>query len=863
MAKRLILMAVSLLITVIAMHAVPARTRPTLVTQPDGTTVTVSLHGDEWLHFTTTSDGYSVVRDSRGYYVYAQLDNGQLVPTTQVAHDATQRSAAEKAFLTNIEKNLVPEMTEEVATTKRRVQTRQQQTLAKRRAAQYDYNNFLGLVILVEFNDKTFSRDDYPSIMDEMLNQEGYTGYYSEDGITKQIFTGSVRDYFDDNSAGMFKPQFDVYGPYTIDYSQYSANGTSNSARLTYEALNAADADINFSQYDRDGDGYVDLVYFIFAGNGANYDGNDDRLYWPHRSVIRNPNNYRTVRKDGVILYDYASSVEMYGWTSNNNSTIDGIGTICHEFSHVLGLPDFYDADYSQSGGESNDPGIWSVMAGGSYENYGRTPVGYSLYERWAVGFADAPVVIDATGSYQLEELAKTNTGYRINSPVNNEYFLFENRQRNGVSKWDVSLPGSGMLVHRVDETNQSVWDNNKVNADPSHNYYEVIRAGGESHSGTAYDLFPGTGNKRELHNSSSPAVLKTWSGENVKWGLYDISHANKIISFNIKDALVLTSLTMDETMSLGVRQTRQLVASPTPASATLNLEWSSDHPEIAEVDAEGNVTGISGGTAVITVESDNGVTASCTVTVIEYPTCNIQEFKQQTANSEVMLELNDAEVLYAYRTRAYVRDANGCLMLYNMGLDIKNNDRITGLVFAKVNVADNMPQAVGVTGMTDASNLIITAGEEVKAREAILGELAAADYSDYVVVRNVQLERETSFYAVSTDARVRVFQKFGTTVATFPADYEGKYYDIYAIWGTDKLSGQIINELYLVKDPIEVEPDGITMLSVEPASHGVASEVYYDLTGRRVDSSSKGLLIRKVLLEDGTERITKVIRNP
>lgn len=271
--------------------------------------------------------------------------------------------------------------------------------------------------------------------------------------------------------------------------------GTKNGSTLVRAAVNAADADVNYQEFDGDGDGSVDLVFVIFAGQGANFTGNDERLIWPHRF------NFFRNKKDGVYVSDYACAVELYGYTSKPETVlIDGIGTICHEFSHVLGLPDFYDADYEEDG-QSNDPGDWSVMAAGCYANYDRTPVGYSLYERYAVGFMDEPPVISSPGNMMLDPLPLLTacSGYRINTPVDNEFFLLENRQQ-AAFKWDAFLPGSGMLVHQVDKTKTSVWDYNTVNTNPDHNYYELVRAGG-AHSytykekrhfeSTAADVFP------------------------------------------------------------------------------------------------------------------------------------------------------------------------------------------------------------------------------------------------------------------------------------------------------------------------------------------------------------------------------------
>lgn len=524
MMMKKILLLIAGVMAAVAVQAVPAHPKPVKVQQPDGTFVTIRLHGDEWLNFTTTEDGYSVVKDQRGYYVYAELKDKQLKATTLVAHDALQRTATEKAFLADVKKYQAPTMKAEKTVEKQRVKQIQRRALASRRAT--DYANFRGLVILVQFNDKTFSRNDYSQIANDMLNKENYTGYDSEE------YTGSVRDYFYDNSGGKFKPQFDVVGPVTVNYSQY--DGDAKSDYIVWEAVQKADElGVDFSKYDGDGDGVVDLVYFLIAGNGSNYTGNNSGLWWPHRYYFRLANT----ALDGVYFQDYASSVELYGWLNKPESVkIDGIGTICHEFSHVLGLPDFYDSDYEKSGGESLHPGNWSLMAGGSYNNNARTPAGYSLYERYLVGFTDEPEVISEKKNYTLEPLYLNQKGYRINTPVDGEFFLLENRRDDGIFKWDEYLPGRGMLVHRVDRTNLSVWNSNIVNTNPSHNYYEVVWAGGTDNAMSGYDTFPGEGNVTELNNLTTPANLLTHDGNYNIFGLSNIQENGANIIFDVAD---------------------------------------------------------------------------------------------------------------------------------------------------------------------------------------------------------------------------------------------------------------------------------------------------------------------------------------
>lgn len=843
--KRVSTILILLAVVAVSMLAVPAHKKPIQVTQPDGSTITIQLHGDEWLSFNTTADGYSVVKNQQGYYVYAEKKDGELKATSIVAHDATKRKADEIAFLKNVKKYQAPKMSEEVAATKKIVEQQQRETLAKRRAAgqraaQYDYNNFKGLVILVQFNDKEFSRDDYASIANGMMNQENYTGYDNEE------YTGSVRDYFSDNSGGQFKPEFDIYGPYTVDYSQYE--GQSKRNEILVAALTAADADIDYSQYDRDNNGYVELVYFIIAGYGANFSGNDNRLYWPHRSCIVENNNWMI--RDGVKIWDYASSVELWGWMSEPSGVkIGGIGTICHEFSHVLGLPDFYDTDYDGSGGQSNDPGDWSLMAGGSYLNDERTPIGYSLYERCAVGFTDPEIVqeINQPGNYKLEPLASSQSGLYLPSPEPQEYFMLENRQKNKF-KWDAYMPGNGMLVHRIDFTNPSAWWDNQVNANPSHNYYELLRADGAKGKASSSDPFPGSKKVRELSNTTSPANLKTWAGEDNQFRLYNIQQAsNGNITFKV-GVYELQGLSFGEIPPIGVGVSYQLEVISDPVSAQYTLTWESKNNSVATVDENGVVTGISAGTCEITATSDNGIQASCIVTIVELPHYTIDAFKQQPVDQVGKLELSDAEVLFAYQKNdikiAYLRDATGAIMLYDANLPIQTNDILNGTVIVKTGISNKVPQAIGIGESTNDEKLTIVAGSGAQPREVSYEDLTEADYSDLVVVKATKLKRSNGIWAYNGSNRIRVWDnEFGiSTGLTSSEKFTGKFYDVTAIYGTDIKSNVFINQLNVTKAVEEVEdPTGIEQVE----SSKMKVESYYNLAGQRVNNGYKGLVIK------------------
>ncbi|MGM9868549.1 MAG: M6 family metalloprotease domain-containing protein [Sodaliphilus sp.] len=523
--RKLIFLLALAMCSVSQMLAIPAAPYPVQKTQPDGSTLTVHINGDEFYHFYTTTDGYTVVKNELGCYTYAQRVEGRLLPTAIVAHNPAERNAAEQLYLTTLPKRLTD--TAQVAEAKAEK--------AKRQVAPklFDYAAFRGLIVLVQFNDYTFSRSDANQFYSQMVNQKGYTGFTNEDGSAANFgnFTGSVRDYYEENSNGMFAPTFDVVGPITVPYS--ITNSYSNLSIIMRNALNQVTSNygVDYTNYDIDGDGYVDMVYLIFAGVGSNTGEADDHI-WPHKSTTF-VGRFRT----------YACSCE---YLSERSNILDGIGTICHEFSHVLGLPDLYDTDYEQSGGQTHDPGIWDIMAGGGYNNNSRTPIGYSAYDRYSLGFLK-PTVIDAAGTYTLNPLNTNNEAMLIKSPEANEYFLLENRQK---SRWDAYAPGHGLIVARVDSSDASRWTRNTVNTNPERLYYELLRAGSiTSGEGDPSDPFPGTSSVAMITNETD-ANLKTFSCAYNQWNIAAITETDGVISFNVvKEGDILSDVEDFEAM--------------------------------------------------------------------------------------------------------------------------------------------------------------------------------------------------------------------------------------------------------------------------------------------------------------------------
>ena len=496
--------------------AIPAHPRPVDVTQSDGSRLTVRLVGDEFFHRTMTTDGYTLLQRSNGDYVYAIESGSRLVASDMLAHNPSLRNASELKMLSKLQKGLADK---NMAAQGRTMHASRDQLNASTRT---DYKDFRGLLILINYNDRTFTYgNDY---FEDMMNKKDYTGFYRTDGSFVPC-TGSARDYYYDNSMGVFEPQFDVVGPVPVNYSCTDPQGTSwTVGDIFVAAVDALDSSIDFSRYDRDDDGIVDMIYFVVAGYTANFSGNNSGYLWPHQYYMY---YFTDQQYDGVYLGRYSCSGEIFGWENYGYTDPDGIGTICHEFTHALGLMDLYDTNYEQDG-QANDPDDWDVMAGGCYMDNSRTPVGFSLWERYRLGFADPEEINEKRDGYYLLPLNTSNTGYWLPSPNGNEFFMLENRQQ---TRWDAYLPGHGMLITRV-EYYRSRWSSNTINADASHMFYEILRAG-NGFGSNSNDPFPGTDNVTEINNLTTPNLM-TWDGQANEYGINNISEKDAIINFNV-----------------------------------------------------------------------------------------------------------------------------------------------------------------------------------------------------------------------------------------------------------------------------------------------------------------------------------------
>lgn len=311
------------------------------------------------------------------------------------------------------------------------------------------------LILLAQFANKKFSMDDPKSF---------YTRVANEEGFSEGQFMGSVKDYFRDQSNGQFNLTFDVAGPYTLsNYENYGGNDDNGSDRnprgmVTAVCQNAADERIDFSPYDWDGDGEVEMVFVIYAGRGE-ASGGDANTIWPHKYALSSPTRF-----GGKNVYVYACSNEM-----KTDTQVDGIGTICHEFSHCLGYPDVYDTEYAGFYGM----GKWDLMCSGSYNGNSFSPAGYTAYEKWVAGWIAPIELTERTSVTGMATTAKGGEAYKFTNPgCSDEYYIIENRQQEG---WDAATASSGIIINHINY-DKHLWDINMPNTnDPTYNQYEHI----------------------------------------------------------------------------------------------------------------------------------------------------------------------------------------------------------------------------------------------------------------------------------------------------------------------------------------------------------------------------------------------------
>lgn len=506
-------------------HAIPAIPTPVTMSMPDGTSITVRLHGDENFHYYTSSDNHLLVADDNGNLCYAIQSGNKLTSSGITAHEPGLRTPKELSFISNLTAETTAKLKKTAAAQSLAAKTPKGSSQFTDLFTAYpSIGSPRALVLLVEFPDQKFIT---PNTLDI------FTRLMTEPGFDHEGATGSASDYFSQNSRGLFTPKFDVFGPVTLpnDMAYYGRESASlhdvNPYEMIADGCKLIDDQVDFSLYDEDGDGMVDNVFVFYAGYGQN-SGAPSETIWPHAANIWTYGNIKLVL-DGVQIGNYACTNEIQG---TSGSVLTGIGTFCHEFSHVLGLPDLYATD----GSSSFTPGHFELMDVGPYLNNGHTPPYMSIYDRAALKWIN-PRELNVGETVVLKSFLDVDSesddeALLITTISENEYYLLENRQQVG---WDKYIPGHGMLVWHIDYDPQ-LWKDNRVNSisRSQHLRVDIVEADNMADNYSwAGDPFPGTNNVTEFTDNTTPS-MRTWTNVRVEKPITDIHEQDGVISFNI-----------------------------------------------------------------------------------------------------------------------------------------------------------------------------------------------------------------------------------------------------------------------------------------------------------------------------------------
>ncbi len=546
MIDRRLLLSISTIFLSISLFAIPARRGVSRFLQPDGSSFEALVIGDEFGHIKKTTDGCAIIQDEDGWWSYAAFDaDGSRyssgVHVGDKAADAGVLNASRNIPLSAIsaKSRATRSAVESDRAVSRRLSTRNGNTTQK------------CLVILAEYNDVKFTSDRQDFV--DMLTEEGY----SENGGT-----GSVKDFFDAQFQGKYEFEFTVSEIVTLPKNRkyYGANDADGEDQhpdeMIREACRLADPDIDFSVFDQDADGSVDNIFVFYAGEGE-ADSHIENTVWPHSSHLR----YGELRCDGKDIGQYACASELNvkdeSLSGKKTYGLTGIGTFCHEYTHTLGVSDFYDTDYDnyESTVAAGHWGGTCLMDSGNYNNYGQTPPYYNACIRDELGLWEAEPI--RPGRYSLEPINTAGRYLRLNTADENEYFLIECRSDKG---WDQyinsdysSKTAKGLLIYHIDKSDSRklysyAYDTqtsprqrwqiyNEVNADPAHQCADLIEAdmrpdnlSWDELKISMYDIsgvfFPEGGD--------SFGNFKDWNGNKLPYSLTDIRIEGDNVSFNV-----------------------------------------------------------------------------------------------------------------------------------------------------------------------------------------------------------------------------------------------------------------------------------------------------------------------------------------
>lgn len=517
--KKMLLQAVAILFSATIATAQSQKSNciaspyPVTIVQPDFTTITVVGKGSEAVSYAETIDGYTLVMNDKGFYEYAipNTATGELTSSGVVAHDPAARNSVERNYLYAL--NAHARHSEAVEQKMFDAYYRQDDVpSAKQLSWGFPSTGSRKLLmILIEYPDlrATETRQE----LDDMMNKQNFHG------------TGSFKDYYKEVSYGKFDISTDVVGWFMASnnysyYGQNNPNYTAHVRELVAQAIDSAEAaGVDFTQYDNNNDGDLDGIAIVHSGPGAEA-GSQKQYIWSHRYNLAGEARVY----DGIYINEYMVQPEKRG------NDLVGIGVYCHEFGHILGLPDLYDVN-----GGSEGIGEWGLMGSCGWLNNEHTPCHMDAWCKTQMDWLVAKE-INTSGAYTLENMVDDTLVYKLTTPLLSEYYLLENRQQKG---FDAYLKGSGLAIWRINTLKTSLFPfSNSVNNDENNKGVWLMEADGKKHLDNQVnrsdngDLYPGASGNIIFDDNSVPSS-KLRDGTPTNITVSNIKNENNIVSFN------------------------------------------------------------------------------------------------------------------------------------------------------------------------------------------------------------------------------------------------------------------------------------------------------------------------------------------
>lgn len=511
-----------------------------------GDSLTLRNGGDEHYRYTQTVDGYLVISDSDGVYYYVD-EEGEA--SSVKAKNANLRDAFDKSFLQKLDKSKVRKSHQKKNPNK--LERPDQNREEKKSDWVPSAENTIPLLRLPSANSHATGTNRFPVLLvaspsASNADSAKYWNQLNQVGYTENNHLGSVKDYFRDQSHGIFVPTFDIY---LVSVSNSLSSYTNSVHTLIEEAI--ATLKVNYpnfdpSLYDSDGDGDIDATGVLYAGTESaanNLGGYQYELQWDGGKISagssKNFNSY-------FIISQMSSATQLLP-----------IATFVHEFSHTMGLKDHYCVaasdchdDFSNNAYQAPGAHAWDVMSTGMYNNGGGKPVGYSAFEKEFMGWMSYTTLSSSSGVTVLEGLNSSNQAYKV--PVSgkaDEWYVIENRQQSG---WDASLPNHGLLIWHIDY-DQTAWNQDVLNDVVSHQRIDVVEAGNLKVTGyddgfdfthLVDDVFPGS------QNVNSFTAMNSWAGVNLGVNLYNILEEDEKICFATQDGISVETCVVESSSS-------------------------------------------------------------------------------------------------------------------------------------------------------------------------------------------------------------------------------------------------------------------------------------------------------------------------